>query len=51
MCAKCNELDEKIAHYAQLVTHISDQLTLEGIRETIGRMTAEKAALHSESES
>ena len=49
MCAKCNELNDKIAHYRRMAVYITDQLTLEGIETLIERMTHERAAIHPES--
>jgi len=46
MCDKCVELDGKIARYQRLSSAIADQLTLDGIKELIQRMKAQKAALH-----
>jgi hypothetical protein len=50
MCEKCVELDSKIEHYQRLSSRISDTLTLDGIKELIERMKAEKAALHPDQE-
>ena len=48
MCDKCIELDGKIEHYQHLSSTITDQRTLDGIKELIERMKAQKAALHLE---
>jgi hypothetical protein len=48
MCDKCVELDGKIEHYQRLSSTITDQRTLDGIKELIERMKAQKAALHLE---
>jgi hypothetical protein len=48
MCDKCVELDSKIEHYRRLSSAIADQITLDGIKELIERMKAQKAALHPE---
>jgi hypothetical protein len=48
MCDRCSELDGKIEHHSRLASRITDQATLDGIRELIERMNAEKAALHPE---
>ena len=48
MCDRCVELDSKIEHYQRLRSGITDQATLDGIRELIERMEAQKAALHSD---
>ena len=50
MCDKCVELDGKIEHYQRLWSRITDQPTLDGIKELIARMKAQKAALHPEQE-
>ena len=50
MCKKCAELDGKIEHYRRISTHVTDQLTLDGIAGLIKQMLAEKAALHPEQE-
>jgi hypothetical protein len=46
MCDKCAELDGKIEHYQRMASRITDQPTLDGIKELIARMKAHKAALH-----
>lgn len=46
MCDKCAELDDKISHYQRIAMHITDELTLDGIKKLIERASAEKAALH-----
>jgi hypothetical protein len=46
MCDKCVELDSKIDHYRFLASRLTDQLTLDGIKQLIERMQAQKAALH-----
>jgi hypothetical protein len=48
MCPKCNELNDKIAHYRRMALYITDQLTLDGIERLIKRMTDEKTAIHHE---
>jgi hypothetical protein len=48
MCEKCAELDSKIEHYRFLASRITDRPMLEGIKELIERMQAQKAALHPE---
>jgi FAD/FMN-containing dehydrogenase len=50
MCDKCVELDGKIEHYQRLSSRITDQRTLDGIKELIASMKAQKAALHPEQE-
>ena len=48
MCAKCIELDLKIEHYQHLSSLITDQPTLDGIKELIVDLQAQKTALHPE---
>jgi hypothetical protein len=48
MCEKCVELDGKIEHYRVLAAGLTDQPTLDGIKDLIERMHAQKAALHPE---
>jgi hypothetical protein len=48
MCDTCVELDGKIEHYRRLMSGITDQATLDGIKELIERMEIQKAALHPE---
>jgi hypothetical protein len=48
MCEKCVELDGKIEHYQRLSSRITDQRTVDGIKQLIARMKARKAALHPE---
>ena len=50
MCDKCVELDGKIEHYQRMASWITDQPTLDGIKELIARIMAQKAALHPEQE-
>jgi hypothetical protein len=50
MCDKCVELDGKIEHYQRMASLITDQPTIDGIKELIARMMAQKAALHPEQE-
>ena len=50
MCDRCVELDEKIAHYQRISLAITDQLTLDGIKEAVEKLGAAKAALHPEQE-
>jgi hypothetical protein len=50
MCEKCVELDSKIEHYRLLASRSTDQPILDGIKQLIGRMKAQKAALHPEQE-
>ena len=50
MCDKCVELDGKIEHYQRISASISDQLTVDRIKELVEKMKAQKAALHPEQE-
>jgi hypothetical protein len=45
MCEKCVELDSKIEHYQRMASKISDQATLDGIKELVERMKAINRAL------
>jgi hypothetical protein len=46
MCGKCDEIDEKIAHYNRLLSGITDRIARDGIASLIEEMNAEKAGLH-----
>ena len=48
MCEKCAELDSKIEHYQHITSRITDQPLLDGIKELIERMQAQRLALHPE---
>jgi hypothetical protein len=48
MCEKCIELDKKIARYERILSAITDQIALDGIKELIKQMKAQKIALHPE---
>jgi hypothetical protein len=48
MCEKCIELDGKIEHYRGLLSRITDQATLDGIKQLIEEMKARKVAWHPE---
>jgi hypothetical protein len=48
MCEKCVELDSKIEHYLLLASRITDQPILDGIKQLIERMQAQKLLLHPE---
>jgi hypothetical protein len=48
MCEKCIEIDDKIDHYRGLANGITDQPTIDGIKELIEGLKAQKAALHPE---
>jgi hypothetical protein len=48
MCEKCIEIDGKIDHYRRLSSWITDQPTLDAIKQLIEQMKAEKVAHHPE---
>ncbi len=48
MCERCDELDGKIDNYQRLSRMIDDKAVLDGIKQIIEQMNAEKAALHPE---
>ena len=48
MCAKCLELDNKIARYHQLALRVLDAQTVGTLAKLIAEAEAEKAALHPE---
>jgi hypothetical protein len=48
MCEKCVELDGKIERYKRLSSDVTDQPTLDGIKQLIEEVKAQKAALHPE---
>jgi beta-phosphoglucomutase-like phosphatase (HAD superfamily) len=48
MCEQCVEIDKKIDHYRVMASRITDQPLLDGIKELIERMQAQKIALHPE---
>jgi hypothetical protein len=50
MCDQCVELDKKIEHYERIARSISDQLTLDRIKQLVEQMKAIKATLHPEQE-
>jgi beta-phosphoglucomutase-like phosphatase (HAD superfamily) len=50
MCEKCAELDSKIEHYRFMASRITDQPLLDGIKELIEQMQAQKVALLPEQE-
>jgi hypothetical protein len=50
MCDKCVELDSKIEHYQPMASRITDQAMLDGIKELIERMRAQKASFHPDQE-
>lgn len=48
MCAKCTELDNKIARYRRIATQVTDKQALDGIARLIEQMTTEKATIQCE---
>ena len=48
MCNKCQELDQKIARYRQIMARVLDAQLAAGITKLIEEAEAEKAALHPE---
>jgi hypothetical protein len=48
MCEKCVEIDKKIERYRVLIAGVTDKLALDGLKELIDQMEAQKAALHPE---
>jgi hypothetical protein len=46
MCEHCKLIDDRIARYRLLSFRINDQQALEGIRNLIRQLEAEKEALH-----
>lgn len=46
MCGKCVELDEKIQHYRRIGSAVTDQLSLDAIKDLIETLRAQKASLH-----
>jgi hypothetical protein len=50
MCEKCVEIEKKVEHYQHLASRITDRAMLDGIKELIERMQAQKVALHPKQE-
>jgi len=48
MCEKCNEIDKKIVRYRRIQRNIADQGTIDGTKELIAELVAQKAKLHPE---
>jgi hypothetical protein len=46
MCDKCKELDDKIEHYERISASITDQLTIDRIKELVKQIKTQKDALH-----
>jgi hypothetical protein len=47
---KCVEIDGKIDHYRSMSSRVTDQATLDGIKQLIETMKAQKTAPHAEQE-
>jgi hypothetical protein len=50
MCDKCLELDGEIEHYRRLLSMMTDQQTIDGVKALIERMETQKAVLHPKQE-
>jgi hypothetical protein len=50
MCEKCEELDNKIERYRNLIARVADPQTHEGVGKLIEVLQAQKVALHPERE-
>jgi hypothetical protein len=48
MCDECAKIDEKIAHYRELVARLLDPLTTERVGKLIDELLSQKALLHPE---
>jgi hypothetical protein len=48
MCEKCVEIDGKIEHYLNLSSFVTDQRTLDGIKQLIAPLEVEKQVFHPE---
>lgn len=48
MCDKCENIDEKIAHYRGLASRVTDRIANEGIKGLIDELLAEKNGIHPE---
>jgi hypothetical protein len=46
VCEKCEELDERIAHYRQLLKSISDKQLTSALIHSIAEMEQKKSDLH-----
>ena len=46
MCDKCVEIDSEIEHYRRLSPAITDQATLDAIKNLIEQLKVRKLALH-----
>ena len=50
MCEQCVEIGKKIEHHRRLASRLTDQATLDGIKQLIEQMQAQKVALHPDPE-
>ena len=48
MCEKCVEMNAKIDQYQRLSRGVTDQATIDGIKQLIAQMSAQMLALHPE---
>jgi hypothetical protein len=48
MCDKCVEFDGQIERYRRLLSMVTDQQTIDGVKALIERMETQKAVLHPE---
>jgi len=48
MCAKCSEIEKRVAHLKEIAARMLDQMTLDGIASLIRELEARKLALHPE---
>ena len=51
MCEKCVAIDRKIEHYERLCLSITDQITIERIKEVVTEMKAQKTKFHPDQDS
>jgi hypothetical protein len=48
MCDKCEELDQKIEHYRQIIARVPDPLLAERVGKLIENLQVQKVAFHPE---
>jgi hypothetical protein len=48
MCEKCVELDKKIERYRRIGLAMTDELTIDRIKELVADMSAQKVKFHPE---
>lgn len=51
MCDKCVEIDGTIERYRKILRSITDQITVDHMKELLAELEARKAALHPGNES